>query len=104
MHNLFVHIMPGLFHLVNFLSSDVILELSHLPVYLIPFLAYNYLNYLESMRLGRALYSFLDWPNDFSGSMRNMIGILIWTIVVYAILVVVIRWIKSDFVQKTTDK
>ena len=65
LHTYFVHIIPAVFFTVNFLISDIQMVPLHGLIFLPLTSLYAVFNYYESMALGKALYGFLDWQNDF---------------------------------------
>ena len=71
---MFVHLVPGtLFFLHWLFLSDVVLKACHIFAFLPVMLIYCYINYLDAMSRGEYLYSFLDWPGDFWGAIRNLV-------------------------------
>lgn len=82
-HNLFVHLAPGGFFFINWLLSDVVFKASHAFAFIPIVLIYSYINYLETMQAGQALYWFMDWKEDFWGAIKNVLRIVMIFAIVF---------------------
>lgn len=100
-HVYFCHIAPGMFVLTNFLISDVVMESSHVGCYVSPFILYCYNNYLESMKRGKAIYSFMNFVDDFQGAIRNLAIVYTVSILYYVGVSKLTRLAKADFVKES---
>ena len=95
-HNYFVHIVPGVFWILNFFISDIIIKARHFLVFLPVVIVYIYMNYVESMKQNKALYSFWDWPNDFNGAILNIAGMSVGFLFTFFVMARITQYIKSD--------
>ena len=71
-HTYFVHLVPLLFFVLNFLISDVVMKARHILLFMPLLVVYVYMNYLDTIKSGEVLYSIFDWINDFQGAVRNL--------------------------------
>ena len=49
LHNIIVHTVPGLFFLINFFMSDIIMKARHYVFFAPIGLVYGYINYIETI-------------------------------------------------------
>ena len=93
-HMYFVHIVPGLFFMINWMLGDVVFAASHILIFLPIIFVYVYVNYIETMKRGKALYNFFDWPNDFNGAIRNLLILTAIFTVYFLALAKFTRYVK----------
>ena len=96
-HNYFVHAVPGIFLFVNWIMSDVIIKARHFVLFMPIIIFYAYVNYLESMEKNQVLYSFLDWPNDFWGAIKNLLLITAGLLLIFISLARFTQLIKRPY-------
>ena len=68
------HITPFVFNWVNFSFTDVIIAPNHWKILSVLSPIYAYVNYKETRRVGKPLYSFLTWE-DVPTSIGVCVGI-----------------------------
>lgn len=62
----YAHIVPGASALINFMLTDVVVRAAHVKMVIVISLMYGYVNYSETMKMGKPLYWFLTWQDSTS--------------------------------------
>ena len=75
-HARFVHAMPAVFFLLNWIMSDVVMKARHITIFIPVTSLYLVYNYLEAMQRGVSLYPILPWHEDLSICFQT-IGLLL---------------------------
>ena len=84
--------------IINFMLTDVVMKSSHSKI-LIPFaLIYGPINYLETKKSGKPLYSFLTWEDNTS--VMIYIGLVLFTLAAYHLLAKITNFFKRSDKQK----
>ena len=79
------HILPFIFNWINFSITDVVMARSHWKglSFLPPF--YFYINYIETKKAGKPLYSFLTWE-DMPESLLVCVGLAVFALGSFVLL------------------
>ena len=57
---------------------------------------YSYINYVEAMAAGQALYWFMDWNNDFWGAIKNVLRIGMCFAIIFVGMAKFTYWVKRS--------
>ena len=102
-HAWFVHSAPGLFFLINWTMSDIIMKARHFFL-MIPFgIMYAFTNYRITMDTKEPTYPFMDWIEDFDGTVRNLTILVSFLFIVYVVLARISQAIKQDFTSSSSQ-